>query len=158
MILSFLSQFSWLNALINNSCLAVYEAQQSVQWIYDALFIIIFLMNCIFLEVIFLDKTERKKNFKKNFIYMEFLINYPVTLGVIGTLYSISVEVSSSDKKQALSEVMSSTFDMAVVTTIIGGLVYGYCFILQAIISKFFVKNNPSIKECEKCKRDNLKY
>ena len=122
-----------INYLISNQLLITYKLQSEVSFIYDGLFLIVTLCNLIFFYVLLSDKSIQNLLFKRCFLAMEFFTNFSITLGVIGTLYSISNEVSS-DPTTSLSNVISNNFDAAVITTIIGGLCYGYCSILQAFL------------------------
>ena len=124
--------------IINDSSINIYNTQVSVKFIYDTLLLITFLMTFCFISIYF---NKNKKNlFQQYFVLMEFLINFPITLGVIGTLYSMSIAVASLSSNEKVSDVISLNFSSAVTTTIIGGLVYGYCFFLQAILSKHIIQ------------------
>jgi len=128
---------SWF---VSSTALAIYRDQEPVRFIYVLLFIDIFLMNFLVIRILaikrFFSHPFSKTEFQRDFLLMELLINFPVTLGVIGTLVAISIAISKAQGSN-LSAVMTDNFDAAVVTTVIGGLVYGYCFLLQALLYRF---------------------
>ena len=138
-MLEILDSLPIINLLISETAVSIYKGQVAVRFIYDILFLILFLMTWLSIEIIF-NKNQRHF-FTQHYILMEFLINFPITLGVIGTLYAISIEVAENNTK-AIHDVITSNFGAAVVTTIIGALVYGYCFLLQALVSRYI--NNDS--------------
>lgn len=134
---------SWF---VSSTALEIFQKQESVQFIYVLLFLDLFIMTFLVIWILSLQLLRSnglaKIQFHRNFLLMELLINFPVTLGVIGTLFSISIAVAQSEGRN-LSDVMNNNFDAAVVTTVIGGLVYGYCFFLQAALSHFLGHSNP---------------
>lgn len=138
-------EFTLLSGLFSSwflgiTALSIYQEQESVRFIYLLMFLDIFLMTLLVFQVLstrlFVSTHMAKNQFHQNFLLMELLINFPVTLGVIGTLLSISIAVAQAEGGN-LSEVMNDNFDAAVVTTVIGGLVYGYCFLLQSTLYRY---------------------
>lgn len=132
--------------LLSSIAVDIYQDQEAVRFIYAVMYVDIFLMTLLCLQVLFtrlFDSTHAAKHqFHQNFLLMELLINFPVTLGVIGTLISISIAVAKAEGGN-LGEVMDEHFDAAVVTTVIGGLVYGYCFLLQATLYRYLDRRPP---------------
>lgn len=133
-MIDYISSIPYFDYLLSNELINTYERQPAVSFIYDALLLITTVCTFIFFYILLSEKKLQKKLFERYFLITEFFTNFSITLGVIGTLYSISNEVSLSGEVN-LSQVISNNFDAAVVTTIIGGLCYGYCSMLQAILS-----------------------
>nr|VFK60769.1 MAG: hypothetical protein BECKUNK1418G_GA0071005_101314 [Candidatus Kentron sp. UNK]VFK69458.1 MAG: hypothetical protein BECKUNK1418H_GA0071006_101414 [Candidatus Kentron sp. UNK] len=131
---------SWF---VSSTALAIYRDQEPVRFIYILLFIDVFVMNFLVIRILAIKQLSShqflKIEFQRDFLLMELLINFPVTLGVIGTLIAISISASKAQGSN-LSTVMTENFDAAIVTTVIGGLVYGYCFLLQALLYRFLNK------------------
>jgi hypothetical protein len=132
---------------ISSTAWEIFQKQESVQFIYILLFLDLFIMTFLAIRIFFvrffLKSNELAENqFHRNFLLMELLINFPVTLGVIGTLISISIAVTQAEGGN-LSDVMNNNFDAAVITTVIGGLVYGYCFLLQAVLHRYLYSSKP---------------
>lgn len=91
-------------------------------------------MNFIIIYFILSPKNSRYCFFKKYFILTEFCINFPITLGVMGTLISISDALNRNPTD--LANVISGNFSAAILTTVMGGVVYGYSFLSQALMSR----------------------
>ena len=135
---------SWF---VSPTALAIYRDQEAMRVIYILLFIDIFLMNFVVIRILavkqFSSHQFSKAEFQRDFLLMELLINFPVTLGVIGTLIAISIATSKAQGSN-LSTVMTDNFDAAIVSTVIGGLVYGYCFLLQGLLYRYLHKRHIS--------------
>lgn len=112
----------------------LYAEQSYVFFIYDILFISLCIMNFIIILFLITPKESRSGFFKKYFILIEFCINFPITLGVMGTLISISDALSNNQTD--LANIISGNFSAAILTTVMGGAIYGYSFLSQALMSK----------------------
>lgn len=72
------------------------------------------------------------------FLYAsEWAINAPPVLGVVGTIFSFGIVVSSISDMSSLSTVFKENFANAALTTIIGGSVY----VINLFINIFVAKN-----------------
>ena len=140
--------FSYLiPCFISSTAWEIFQKQESVQFIYILLFLDLFIMTFLTIRIFgirFFSKSNElaEHRFHRNFLLIELLVNFPVTLGVIGTLISISIAVVQADGGN-INDVMSKNFDAAVITTVIGGLVYGYCFLLQAVLHRYLYPSKP---------------
>lgn len=97
---------------------------------------------------VFLNHTvERRKNKRlvfKNHELVDFFINYSLLLGVMGTLLSIGIAVSEVQGAIEFAEVISGSFSSALVTTIVGGIIYGYCYLGNSYLSYLSNKDECS--------------
>ena len=79
-----------------------------------------------------------EKKLDSLFLYAsEWAINAPPVLGVVGTIFSFGVVVSSLQDMSSLSTVFKENFANAALTTIIGGSVY----VLNLFLNIFIAKN-----------------
>jgi len=132
--MSILEYITWLSSFPEKAWFII-ESQQNVQFIYFLLFFMLWMMTYLTFKIA---RSHKKvQHFNENYYLMEFLINFPIALGVIGTLYAISQQIALSNTETSLLQVMSSNFNQAIVTTIIGGFSYGYCFILQGLLARY---------------------
>lgn len=115
------------------------KAHMGVLFIY----LLFFIMLCYFhyiLLLYFSSNTNEKKIFlKKNSASIDFLINYSVALGVMGTLVSIGIAFANSDGNA--TETIGKYFGTALYTTAIGISFYGYFFVWHAILVSLGVSN-----------------
>lgn len=109
------------------------EAHIKVTPIYFLFFLMIFYFNWSIIWYFFSVKSERKIFFLRNQAMMDFCINFSVALGVMGTLLSIGVAFASASGD--ISQTIGSYFGTALLTTVVGIILYGYFFVFQAAIS-----------------------
>jgi hypothetical protein len=93
-------------------------------------FIYILIFSCFLLQLSLLFL-----NTKYNSKIIDFNLNVPPMLGIIGTLFALSIALGSPD----FAKVFKETFSMASMTTIIGGITY----ILNLAIY-IFIKENQN--------------
>lgn len=86
----------------------------------------------------FLIQFFSEKKLDNIFLYSsEFSVNVPTILGVMGTIFSFGIVVSSSSDVSNISTIFKANFANSALTTIIGGMIY----ILNLYINIFITKN-----------------
>ena len=117
-----------------NDIVATIRSQSNVLVIYVSLFLCLFLSIYLNLYIIFSKKDLAMYKYRKYSQFLDFSINFPLTLGVMGTLISISTAVSSGDVivSHDISDIITENLSSAVMTTVMGGGIYGFSFALQA--------------------------
>lgn len=106
--------------------------------IYLFQFSILLLFNYLFFEFI-----DNYRNLRKKYINMDlidFCVDFSLLLGLLGTLISLGTAVSKANQGE-FEAVISQNFPAALITTIMGGMIYGYCYLLRAKIFQVLNKN-----------------
>ncbi len=101
--------------------------------IYLFQFLILLLFNYIFFE--FIESNKLSGNTYINTELVDFCVDFSLLLGLLGTLISLGTAVSKANQGE-FESVISENFPAALITTILGGMIYGYCYLLRAIIFK----------------------
>lgn len=115
-------------------------AHTRVSFIYVIFFFMLTYFNYFIIRYFLIIKDNDKSVFfKKNQVFIDFFINYSVALGVMGTLVSIGAAFSRSDGD--IEHTISNYFGPALLTTVVGIVLYGYFFLWQAILSIFQKEN-----------------
>lgn len=108
------------------------QAHVSVFFIYLSFLLMLIYFHVFVFTYYMIDKKDRLSFFLKNEGVIDFLINFSVALGVMGTLVSIGVAFASSGEN--ITDTISKYFGPALLTTVSGIFLYGYFYVWQAIL------------------------
>lgn len=116
--------------------------QSTVAWIYLFLVAMAAGRTWLTLNMLFLSIKDKRHFVEKTHVFSELTVNLPVIFGVMGTLIGVSeavaVKFGTQDTalleqgSQAFIEAFSGSFSIAITTTIVGGIVHAYSFLLSS--------------------------
>lgn len=115
---------------------SVLTQQAPVAWIYLALIVCLATRVWLSVRLLTLYGDQRSQFLERTFALSDATGNASILLGVIGTLIGVTVAVSGKTGNVQPAEFMetfSSAFNIAVSTTIAGGLTYITCLILSSV-------------------------
>lgn len=104
--------------------------------IYFFQFSILLFFNYIFFEFIELSKNNKRYI---NLDLIDFCVDFSLLLGLLGTLISLGNAVSKANPGE-FEMVIAENFSSALITTIVGGMIYGYCYLLRGKIFQIIHK------------------
>lgn len=114
----------------------VLENQRSVLWIYLGLLACLTVRIWLTLRMWTMPQARRSRFLDNTHVLSEVAINVPVLLGVLGTLIGVMLAISGKTGGVSPAKflaVFSQAFNVAVCTTIAGGLTYIACFLLSSL-------------------------
>lgn len=117
----------------------IIETHPIILVVYLLQLLILVLFNYVFINCTYKLKLGNNPVYI-NPVIVDFCINYSITLGVMGTLIAIGIAVSDGKSSAAFTSSISTAFASALITTIIGGVIYGYCFLLNAYLFKIGIR------------------
>lgn len=124
----------------------------SVFGIYAALAFLASFKVWLSIRVFLANGNEKQSYLDRWHVASEMAVNLPVLFGVLGTLIGLSEVialkfVSSTQTSTAFLDGFSEGFSTAVVTTISGGLIHAFCFLLSSFDHWSAVRNFGNEKE-----------